>query len=53
MLYQVDVGYACGGIVMDGDRCVDTAPIFGWMRGKNRTEIRRWLKKKGAKVKEV
>lgn len=53
MVYQVDVGYACAGVVMDGDTCIDAAPIFRWMVGKDRADIRRWMKSKRAKVKQA
>jgi hypothetical protein len=33
-LYQVDVGYACYGVIVSDDRVTVAAPIARWMVGK-------------------
>jgi len=43
-LVQLDTGYACGGIIVRDNVCVEAAPIFGWMVGKRLDAILRWPK---------
>ena len=40
-LYSVDTGYACFGILTDGQKgiIIETAPIGKWMLGKNIKEF--------------
>ena len=43
--FLVDVGYACGGVVVRSGRVVDCAPIFRrWMMGEQWSEIERKVK---------
>lgn len=52
-LYQIDTGYACAGIILKNKICIEAAPIFRWMIGKNDIEISKWKKiKKVTFVKE-
>lgn len=52
--YQVDVGYACAGVVVDGERVVEAAPIFKWMVGKSWKYVQNWIKNKDlGEVREV
>jgi len=45
MLLQVDTGYACAGVVVNGDDIVvDAAPIFRWMKGKAWSSVKHWRK---------
>ena len=41
-LYQIDTGYACGGIVVDNGIVTEAAPIFKWMLHKSFDEIKEW-----------
>lgn len=52
-LFQVDVGYACFGIVSEDDVVTLAAPIAKWMEGKTLQQIKPWLLAKKAIVKEV
>lgn len=52
-VWQVDVGYACGGIVTCGDRVVEAAPIFNWMVGKTRAEVRRFVAQRDGRIRAV
>jgi len=52
-LFQIDVGYACFGIVSKDNVVINTAPIASWMKGKTLIEIKPWLIKKKAKVVEI
>lgn len=53
VLYQVDIGYACGGVVVRGGFVHQTAPIFNWAIGKKWTTFADWAERKGAKITEV
>jgi hypothetical protein len=44
MLFQVDTGYACGGIVVHNNVCTHAPPIFKWMIGRTLDEIMGWPK---------
>lgn len=50
-LYQIDVGYACGGVVVDSTTSpaivVEAAPIFKWMVGKTWVKAKEWAWKRG------
>lgn len=53
-LWQIDIGYACAGIIADSDRIVvSAAPIFKWMIGKSVSEIERWVKSKKGTLRNV
>lgn len=52
-LWQIDVGYACAGIVTWGDVVKVAAPIFKWMIGKSILEIERWVKGKRGTLRKV
>ena len=47
LLVQIDLGYACAGVVVKGGKVVVAAPIFRWMVGKNAAFCQQWVKKKG------
>ena len=51
--FHIDIGYACFGMSSKDDIIVDVAPIGNWMKGKLLKEIKPWLIKKKAKVKEI
>ena len=49
-LFQIDTGYACGGIVCNATGIVtDAPPIFRWMIGKHFRQIEKWKKIKTIK----
>ena len=51
-LYQITLSYACAGITIKNEVVVKTAPIFGWMKGKHTSEIKKWISnKKGTIIK--
>lgn len=46
-LWWIDTGFACGGIILQNDLVVETAPIFRkWFLGKSRIESTKILKNK-------
>jgi hypothetical protein len=46
-LWWIDTGFACGGIVLQNDLVVNTAPIFRkWFFGKDRVDVIKILKNK-------
>lgn len=49
-LLQVDVGYACFGVVVEGGKVVDAAPIGRWMIGKDEGVVRAWVAQKGGRI---
>lgn len=51
--YWVDVHYACYGIVIASGKVIRAAPIASWMIGKTTQEIKPFLIKNKAKVKEL
>ena len=51
MLYQIDITYACFGIVIDKDGIViETAPIGRWMVGKHLSTITKWVESKKGSI---
>lgn len=52
-LFWIDIHYACFGIVTLDGIVIDVAPIGGWMQGKSLAQIKPWLLKKKAIVKEI
>jgi hypothetical protein len=53
-LWQVDVGYACGGIEVDEQNVVqNAAPIFRWMVGKQISVVQRWIEGKRGTMRKV
>lgn len=44
ILYQIDTGYACAGIVTENKIVIEAAPIFKWMISKHTSEIEQWNK---------
>jgi hypothetical protein len=52
-LFQINIGYACFGIISENDKIIQTAPIGRWMIGKSLQEIKPYLKSKKAKVIEI
>lgn len=43
-LYQIDAGYACGGVVVCRNTVIAAAPIFKWMVGKSWDRVKSWKK---------
>lgn len=42
--YQIDVGYACGGVAVNArDVVVVAAPIFKWMERKPWAQVCEWI----------
>lgn len=41
-VFQIDTGYACAAIVVEGSVVVEAAPIFRWMVGKQLAEVEQW-----------
>lgn len=52
-LFQVTTSYFCCGLVVDGDRVVDAAPIMAWAKNKTRDFVRAWVAKKHGTIKFV
>jgi len=52
-LYQIDLSYACAGIITDNDVVTETAPIFIWMKQKHLNEIKKWVINKRGKITKV
>ena len=52
-LWQIDVGYACAGIISDGKKICRAAPIFGWMAGRTLAEACSWVQRKHGTVVRV
>lgn len=51
ILYWIDVGYACFGVVSLNNKIIDAAPIAKWSIGKNTYEVLKYYKtKKKAKI---
>jgi hypothetical protein len=42
----VSLPYATFGILVDGGKVIDAAPIANWMKGKDTHSIREWINKK-------
>ena len=49
MLIQIDLPYACFGIVVRHGKVIDAAPIGNWMVGKLWKDIKPWIAKKNGK----
>lgn len=47
MMYYIDTGIACGGIIVKDGKIVDGANIFKWMFGKSFEKTIGYLKRKG------
>lgn len=52
-LYQIDISYACAGIIVEDDVIIDAAPIFNWMKKKHLNEIKKWVINKGGKITKI
>ena len=53
-LYQIDVGYACFGVILGpAGRIVDAAPIGRWMIGKGKEVVARWVNSKRGSIEFV
>lgn len=50
MIYQIDMGYFCAGIIVEKDIIIETAPILNWSKGKNIRELQQWVEKKKGKI---
>ncbi len=50
MIYQIDTGYACFGLVVKDGTIVEAAPIAKWTIGKNVGGVLDYYRKKKAKV---
>ena len=50
MWYWINVGYACGGIKVENDIVVETAPIYRWMKRNNWSDVKKWRKIKEIRV---
>ena len=47
ILYLVDTGFACAGVVVnEAGIVVETAPIYRWARGKPFDTLKKWRKVK-------
>lgn len=52
-LWQVDIRYACFGIVSEDGVVIEAAPIGRWMIGKDIAFVRRWVNGKRGTMIEV
>jgi hypothetical protein len=50
MLYQVDLGYACFGVIVKHKVVTEVAPIAHWMIGKPWKEVKQWIKTKAGSI---
>ena len=48
--YQIDLSYACAGIILSHGVVVEAAPIFKWMVGKCESTVREWVTNKHGKI---
>jgi hypothetical protein len=53
LLVQVNLSYACAGVVVQGNRIVRAAPILGWSVGKQVRDLVDWARMKGGEVRIV
>jgi hypothetical protein len=51
--YQIDVGYACFGVLLRDNVVVDVAPIGKWMIGKSFVQVEKWVASKNGKIIKV
>ena len=49
-IYQIDLPYACGGLLCENDIVIKAPPIFKWMIGKNIKYIESWVKSKNGQL---
>jgi hypothetical protein len=52
-MFWIDIHYACFGVVSKDDTIILYPPIVGWMKGKTLQEIKPYLLKHKAVVKEI
>lgn len=52
-IYQIDLSYACAGIIVEDDIIVDSAPIFNWAKRKHINEIKKWVINKRGKITKI
>lgn len=45
-LVRVVAPHFVAGLIVDGDRCVEAAPILRWAVGKRRAELRAYFKRR-------
>lgn len=43
-LIQIHTKYSVAGILVHDGVVIDTAPIYGWMRGKQWRDVKKWKK---------
>ena len=53
MLVRVTLPHLCAGVLVDGERIVQAAPILRWSTGKQLTELAAWVLKKGGTIEVV
>ena len=51
-LYIIDLPYAHFGIEVENDKVIRTAPIGGWMYGRDISFISQWVHKKNGTIKK-
>ena len=49
-LYIIDLPYANFGIEVENDKVTRTAPIGGWMFGRDISFISQWVHKRGGTI---
>lgn len=47
LLARVVAPHFVAGLLLDGDRCVEAAPILRWEVGKDRAWLRAYFRRKG------
>lgn len=52
-LFQVTTGYFCCGLVVQGDRVIEAAPIMRWAVNRTLVSIRGWVHAKNGSMAEV
>lgn len=52
MLYRVELSYAVFGIVCEGNKITEAAPIGRWMVGKPFLFVCEWIGRKGGTIKK-
>ena len=50
ILYQIDLGYACAGVVVRAGLVIEAAPIFRWAIGKSWVYFESWVRGMGGTV---
>jgi aminopeptidase-like protein len=51
-IYQIEMKYACAGVIVDQGTVIAAAPIFAWAVGKKWDVFEAWVKKKNGIIRD-